>query len=486
MTYDQLVQLIAPDEHKELEMKKTTGELKDGMHSACAFLNSKGGWLIFGVTPTSLRIIGQQVTDNTQREIAQALHGLEPAVDVDVAYVDVPEYPGNKVIAMHFDEWVWGKEPSTFHGVPYYRCESVTEQMPREMFEDRLKAAKPHVFGWERQVAEGLKPDDLDEDRVRAAVRLGVERGRLAPTANGETVEQLMGKFKLKKDGKLTQGALMLFAKDTSDYPQLMLRMARFAGTDKNEFLDNQRANGNFFDLLDAGMQFAYKHLNLRGKIVGLQRIDKLEIPIEAMREALINAFCHRTYDSTGASVSLAIFDDRVEISNPGRLPNELTPENLLLPHDSYPTNPLVAETLFKTTYLDGWGSGVKRILDACDEDGVPHPHYEVRPGSVVVVFKRPDVVDNVLENVVDNVLNEKFKKLPERQQLIMRQMQLTATRNVLDNVLENVLETQETLADRFSVNERTIRRDLKVLQEEGFLRHEGPDHGGRYVILYM
>ena len=111
----------------------------------------------------------------------------------------------------------------------------------------------------------------------------------------------------------------MLFAKDTSDYPQLLLRMARFAGVDKNEFIDNQRAKGNFFDLLDAGMEFAYKHLNLSGKIVGLQRADKLEIPIEALREALINAFCHRTYDSPGASVSLAIFDDRLEIANPGR-----------------------------------------------------------------------------------------------------------------------------------------------------------------------
>ena len=79
------------------------------MHSACAFLNTEGGWLIFGVTPKSLKIVGQEVTDNTQREIALALAGLEPAVDVHVEYVDVPDYPGNKVIAMHFDGWVWGE-----------------------------------------------------------------------------------------------------------------------------------------------------------------------------------------------------------------------------------------------------------------------------------------------------------------------------------------------------------------------------------------
>lgn len=107
MTIDDIKKLIASDESRTLELKKTTGELKDGMHSACAFLNTEGGWLIFGIAPKSLKIIGQEVTDKTQQEIAQALAGLEPAVDVRVVYVDVPEYPGNKVIAMHFDVWVW-------------------------------------------------------------------------------------------------------------------------------------------------------------------------------------------------------------------------------------------------------------------------------------------------------------------------------------------------------------------------------------------
>lgn len=126
MTIDEIKKLTASDESRTLELKKTTGELKDGMHSACAFLNTEGGWLIFGVAPKSLKIIGQEVTDKTQQEIAQALAGLEPAVDVRVVYADVPEYPGNKVIAMHFDGWVWGERPHTFHGCPYYKVESTT------------------------------------------------------------------------------------------------------------------------------------------------------------------------------------------------------------------------------------------------------------------------------------------------------------------------------------------------------------------------
>lgn len=103
LTIDELKIQIQSDEHRQLELKKTTGELKDGMHSACAFLNTEGGWLIFGIAPTSLKILGQQVTDNTQREIAQALSYMEPQVDVRVEYIDVPDRPDNKVIAMHFE-----------------------------------------------------------------------------------------------------------------------------------------------------------------------------------------------------------------------------------------------------------------------------------------------------------------------------------------------------------------------------------------------
>ena len=84
MTIDDIKKLVSSDESRTLELKKSTGELKDGMHSACAFLNTEGGWLIFGVAPKSLKIIGQEVTDKTQQEIDQAMTGLEHAVDVKV------------------------------------------------------------------------------------------------------------------------------------------------------------------------------------------------------------------------------------------------------------------------------------------------------------------------------------------------------------------------------------------------------------------
>lgn len=205
MTFDEIKQLVETDESRHLEFKKTTGELKDGMHSACAFLNSDGGCLIFGVTPQSLKIVGQQVTDATQREIAQALSGLEPAIDVKVEYIDVPEHPGNKVIAMWFDGWVWGKQPYTYHGCPFYKPESVTRQMPREMFEERLRASKPHIFGWENQIADEYEISDLSEKHIVNSVRMGVRGGRMPESALALSPEEISNDLHSSRTGSLSR-----------------------------------------------------------------------------------------------------------------------------------------------------------------------------------------------------------------------------------------------------------------------------------------
>lgn len=390
MTIEDIKQLISKDEHRQLELKKTTGELKDGMHTACAFLNTDGGWLIIGIAPSSLKILGQEVTDNTQREIAQYLTGIEPAIDVKVEYVDVPDRPGCQVIAMYFDAFVWGHQPYTYNSRPYYKVESTTKLMPREMFEERIRANKPQYYAWERQKADRVAIGDLNEERIRGAIRLGVERGRMMASAITEPFEKVLDKLQLLNDGIPNNAAAALFSTNIYEYPQFRLRMARFRGTDKNEFIDNQRAEGNFFDLLDAGMAFFFKHLSLSGKIVGFVREEHLEIPAEALREALVNALCHRQYEKYNLTIGIAIYDDRIEIENPGLLPPQLTPETIKQPHISYPYNPIIADVLFKTTFLENWGSGAGRIIDACKRQNVEEPIWSTQGGFVIVTFKRP------------------------------------------------------------------------------------------------
>lgn len=470
MRFENIQELIAKDEHRCLELKKTTGELQDGMHSACAFLNTNGGWLIFGVAPTSLKILGQQVTDNTQREIAQALAGLYPAVEVKPEYIDVPGRLGDQLIVMHFDGWKWGQMPYTYRGCPYYKNESTTQIMPQEMYEERLRAAKPEKFAWERQAADGISLADLDEKRIQGAVRLGVERGRMPATAETESLESLLNKWNLMRDGKVLNGAVALFGKNLSGYTQMSLRLARFRGMDKNEFLDSSRADGNFFDLLDAGMSFLFKHLSQSGKIVGFQKEEQLEIPAEALREALTNALCHRQLEKYNLTPSIAVYDDRLEIENPGRLPFDLTPETIKQAHASYPYNPLIAEVLFKSSFLENWGSGVGRMVDACHAQGVPEPEYEVSGGFVRIVFKRgnPGVAQtdpNLIQSDPEVVQSD-----PELVQA------------VYDLINENHSISRAALAKALGTSERQVRKAIDALRDKKIRRKGGAS--GEWEII--
>ena len=261
------------------------------------------------------------------------------------------------------------------------------------MYDERIRAHQPQMYAWERQMADGVTLADLNEKHIRGCIRLGVEGGRIPASAMSAPIDDTLAKWNLLKNGNPTNGAVMLFSDKIDEYPQFRLRMARFLGTDKNEFIDNQRAEGNFFDLLDAGMAFFFKHLNLSGKITNhsLQREERLEVPYHALREALINSLCHRQWEKHNLTGSIAIYDDRIEIANPGIFPPQISPETIKEPHESYPYNLKIAEALYKSTYLESWGSGAKRIMDACREQGVEEPTWRWDGGFVIVTFKRPN-----------------------------------------------------------------------------------------------
>ena len=140
ITINEIKQLIANDENRTLELKKSTSELVKGMQTLCAFLNSDGGWLFFGVTP-KLEVLGQNVTDSTQREIAHEMTKIEPAISLPIEIIDVPERPGFSVIGIHCDAAKFGEAPYTYDGRAYYKVESTTILMPRSMFEKRYGEA---------------------------------------------------------------------------------------------------------------------------------------------------------------------------------------------------------------------------------------------------------------------------------------------------------------------------------------------------------
>ena len=479
MTIEEIKTIIARDENRVLELKKTTGELVKGMQTLCAFLNSDGGWLFFGITP-KLEVLGQNVTDSTQREIAHEMTKIEPAISLPIQIIDIPERPGFSVIGIHSDAAKFGDAPYTYDGRPYYKVESTTVLMPRSMFEERLRRSNPSRFAWESQTPDNLLIEDLDESRIKGAVAYGVEKGRMPASAVTENTWALLDKFAMIENGKIKNAAAALFIKRPTAYPQFLIRLARFRGVEKKEFIDNMRVKGNFFELLDAGMAFLFKHLSQSGVIKGLRREEQLEIPIEALREALTNALCHRLLDSPSGSVGISIFDDRVEIENTGHLPNELTTETIKLPHRSYPQNPIIADALYMTAFLESWGTGVSRMVDACKAVGLPEPEYGTDGAFVWITFKRPSRVANLdtnLDTSLDTSLDTNINSNTNSDTNSDTKYDLSdKQKEVLAYCI--IARSSREILEHIGVTNHTKNRDrfVNYLVDEGYLERTIPD----------
>ena len=487
MTIDDIKKLISKGETRTLELKKTTGELKDGMHSLCAFLNTDGGILIFGVGPTSLKIEGQIVSDKTRQEIAVEMRKIEPFVNIPVEYIDVPDGKGKQLIVMQADKHLYSEAPYVFDGKPYYKSESTTMPMPQTMYEQMLRHRDSETFRWDSLVAEDFSISDLDEELIRKTVRIGIANGRLSGSADKEPLESLLGKLKLLKGSKPTNAAVVLFAKDTEPYPQIELRMACFKGKDKNIFIDNKSESGNFFHLLDAGVAFCFRNLKLGGEIIGLQRDEKLEIPIEALREALINALCHRQYERTNGSVSLAIYDDRLEIVNPGKFPPEISPENIKQPHESYPYNKKLAQFLYLCNYLEKWGSGAQRIIDLCNKQGMPEPKWIANNSTITIVFQRNkeaqvDVTTHTDKQAAIDMIGGKLAVSGGK--LAVSGGIIEKLADVFLFVKDNPNCNSEKVAAMLNRGKSTARNYLHILSELGMIKPQGTFKDRTYTAV--
>lgn len=171
--------------------------------------------------------------------------------------------------------------------------------------------------------------------------------------------------------------------------PQCQLRMARFRGTDKTEFLDQRQTHGHALQLLEEAFQFLVRHLPVAGRIEPgvFERVDAPLFPPVALREALVNAFCHRDYSIGGSAVSLAIYDDRLEIWSDGTLPFGLSVDDLKRDHLSRPRNPLIAEVFYRRGLVERWGRGTQKIVELCVQAGQPEPEFVEQAGAVGVRF---------------------------------------------------------------------------------------------------
>lgn len=387
MTPSELKRLTAQGEGPELEFKRSTGELRQAMESMCGMLNASGrGAVLFGVSNQG-KVIGQDVAESTVRAVSNESRKIEPAAQLTP--MSVAAGKGRSVLVV--DAVAREPGPHTYDGRAFIRVGNTTQRMSRPEYDRRVRERLEAQLPWDQWVAPDWKVLDLDLDEVRSTVGQAVEAQRLAGMIGDERPETILRRLDLATDRGLTRAAAILFGKEGGPgYPMGEVRLARFRGTTKDEFRDNRQFKGHAFSLLRHAESFLQDHVPVASTFTPgrMRREDRPLYPPLAVREALVNALVHRDYSIHGGAVSVALFDDRLEIWSAGRLPEGLTPEMLKGTHDSVLRNPTIAGVFHRRGLVEQWGRGTNKILAEAEKAGCPEPEFEEVGASFVVRFR--------------------------------------------------------------------------------------------------
>lgn len=463
MTIDELRSIVGEGESASVEFKRTTGRRTDGAKAVCGMLNGAGGFVVFGVTDNG-EIRGQEVSTESVEDVVAELRHIEPRALLEPETVTVTD--DLEVVVVRVPGGLGGG-PYTYRGRAYQREGPTTVQMPQQQYE-RLLVERTHpARRWEIQPAHGITIDDVDHAEITRTIDEAIRRGRLEEPGTRNPEELLRG-LGLIQDGQLVNAAVVLFAQPETlpaHYPQCVLRMARFRGPDKSEFEDNRQEVGNAFQLLGRAQRFFRDHLPVAGRVVPnlFEREDDPIYPPEALREALANAICHRDYSQAGGSISLGIYDDRLEITSTGGLHFGLTVEDLKRPHSSQPWNPTIANVFYLRGIIETWGRGTIRMAELNKRAGLVPPDFEERGPAVAVTFRPTEYVP---PNRVSQDISDFQKEL------------LQVLADLGPSALSSIRANLSTEA-----HERTVQDNLQMLRSLGLIELKGRARGARWML---
>lgn len=244
-----------------------------------------------------------------------------------------------------------------------------------------------NVRPFDESYSLGVKIEDLDQDRIAAFVRMVRAAGKVtfAPGISTTEILSRLGAFD-SSTGKIANAAALLFAKNPALFrPSWELKCLQLWGTTfEKPFPSYHIYHGTVFEQIDQALDFVMSRVDhwvgARDAAKSAQAPARSEFPIEAVREAIVNAVCHRDYTDDG-SVQVMLFRDRLEVLNPGTLPRGWTAANLLQTHDSKPHNGILATAMQWAGYVEKSGYGTEDIVRKCKAWGLREPEYH--PSSV-------------------------------------------------------------------------------------------------------
>ena len=424
----------------------------------CGYANAQGGKIYIGCddsgnaigTPNSHKLL--EDIPNKIRDALGIVVGVNLLNDKDKEYIeiDVPPYPIG----------IFCK------GIYYYRSGSTRQVLTGPALEAFLMRKRGAT--WDNLPLPAFSLEDVNDELLDRFKQWGIKKGRIDQSVLDEPKNILMEKLHLMNGSCLTNAAMLLFSKEPEKWQLGAYIKLGYFETDA-DLLYQDEIHGSILEQIDKVVELVHlKYMKAKISYVGMQRIERYFVPEEALREAILNAICHKQYQS-GVPVQISIYEDRLYIANCGCLPENWTQENLMQKHASRPYNPNIAHVLYLAGFIESWGRGIEKICSSCEREGLPLPDYTINPGDIMILFKAPK------DRIVHSVTREVTEKVTD---------QLTDTElQILGLIEEDPAYTSSVLAEKLSLSRKTIALWLKKLKEKNIIERIGSDRKGYWKI---
>jgi ATP-dependent DNA helicase RecG len=454
MNREEILKLIKGGETQEVEFKEAFQSNQEISKIMCSFANTDGGFLFLGVSKNGEIKGVKGDIDKLQQDIANAGQSIfsPPLISTTIHNFD-----GKKIVLVEIGK-ANDKNAHTFEGIVYVRIGSTKHKLEGQALFDFLKNKQILCFD---ETDSEAKLEDLDVNKIQAYLE---KRNQPDYLKSNSVKDFIMNNLLGKANGvtKIKNAASLFFAKEPFKWhPQSEVRVVRFSGPEAIDVLSQQDLQSSPIENIEQAISFIRKNISKRFIIPesSAQRIEIEEYPLPVIREAVVNAVAHRDYYSYD-SIQISIFSDRIELSNPGSLPEGLTKE--FFGKRSVRRNPITYRLLRDCHYVEGLGTGIPKIINEMRKAGLKDPEFQFKGGFFIVILRNLKSTIKPIEGVKD---------LNERQYTALQYLQ------------QNKTIKARTYANINNVSLPTALKDISDMIKFKYVKKVGSFRGAYYIL---
>lgn len=407
----------------------------------CGFANSKGGDMFIGVDDKG-NVIGIQNAKKLSEDLPNKIKDiLGILVDVDILEEKEKSY-----IKINVDVYPY---PVSYKGNYYIRIGATNQELKGACLDKFL--LQKQGLKWDGTPEPHTKLENLSEQSFEIFKNRASETQRVDEHIQKYSNDEVLDKLNLyMPNGMLKKAAVLLFhPRPDRIFTGASIKIGFFRTDDDLAYQDE--ILGSLFEQVDKVMDLLQtKYLSVKISYEGVQRKETLPIPIEALREAVLNAIIHKDYTS-GIPIQISVYENKLMIWNEGELPQDWTVAKLKTKHPSRPYNPDIANAFFRAGLIESWGRGTIKIINEMRKAQLPAPNFKYNDSGFYIIFS--------------------FGKVDLEKQ-------------ILDLISENTKITVVKLAEILETNDKKIKRTLKELQDKKLLERIGNNRSGEWKIL--